>query len=316
MTVDHVPTLPSSYLSGIRQLLGAEADRWVTALPAHIGGALRRWRLKVDGPASHGVGAVVLPVRLPDGGAAALKVGLMDTESRPEAVALRAWEGRGVVLLIDADLELDPHPEAGVGALLLERLTPDRSLHDVDEDTAATTLGSVLARLAVPAGPAADGLPRLEDLARRWADELPAGWERLGRPCPRRVVDAAVATCRELGRDHAPVLVHGDLHHGNVLAAQRDEWLAIDPKGMVGEAAFDVLPFLRNRWTELTATTDTRRALARRLDLVVEAAGLDRDRARRWAQARAVDDLLWCAEHGSSPGVSVEVAGALAEWLT
>ncbi|WP_235583068.1 aminoglycoside phosphotransferase family protein, partial [Kitasatospora sp. Root107] len=152
-------------------------------------------------------------------------------------------------------------------------------------------------------------------LADRWAEQLPADWARLGEPCPRRYLDAAVTACRELGGDHAPVVVHGDLHHGNVLAGRHSEWLAIDPKGLIGEPAFDLLPFLRNRWTALTTTGDTRAALELRLARVVEAAGLDPERARRWSQARAVDDLLWCTENGSSPGVSVQVSTALTEWL-
>jgi streptomycin 6-kinase len=107
--------------------------------------------------------------------------------------------------------------------------------------------------------------------------------------------------------------VHGDLHPGNVLASTRGARVAVDPKGLVAEPAFDVLPSLRNRWDDLTRTGATRRALERRLAIVTEAATIDRDRARRWAQARAVEDLLWRREHDD--GTPPEVTTALAEWL-
>jgi streptomycin 6-kinase len=302
---------PPAYADGIRGVLGGAAEGWLAASRGHLAAVLDRWELTVDGPVRHGLCAVVVPVRRADGTAAALKLGLVDADARPEAAALAAWAGRGAVALLDA-VVLDPDPDHGVTALLLERLDPERSLHDVPDDEASAVIGELLARLAIgaPAGPA---FPTLVDRAARWCAELPADWARLGGPCPRRWVDQAVQTCRVLGPDHVPVLVHGDLHHANVLSGQREPWLAIDPKGVLAEPAFDVLPVLRNRWDALEATGDLRRALERRLRIVTAAGGIDPGRARRWTHARAVDDLLWCCEHDD--GTLRERTAALAEWL-
>jgi len=110
-------------------------------------------------------------------------------------------------------------------------------------------------------------------------------------------VAAAVDTCRHLLADPGRVrLVHGDLHYANVLTGPRG-WVAIDPKPLVGDPEFDLLPLLRNRWTDITATGDPARAVRQRLAVLVDAANLDGDRARRWARVRAVDDALWGLEH-------------------
>ncbi|WP_279580848.1 aminoglycoside phosphotransferase family protein [Fodinicola feengrottensis] len=110
------------------------------------------------------------------------------------------------------------------------------------------------------------------------------------------------------------MLVHGDLHQHNVLAASNDSWLALDPKGVAGEPEFDVLPALHNLWDDLVATGNTRRALLRRVAIIVEAGDLDGERARRWSQARAVDNLLGAVEDDDSD--FAEMSHHIASWLT
>jgi streptomycin 6-kinase len=316
-TIPHT-ALPATYTAGIRRILKDRADQWLAALPGHVDATLTRWRLTPDGPVLHGFCAIVLPVTADDGRPAVLKIGYQDPGTRTEAVALRAWDGRGAVRLLDADLMLDPAEEGGVGALLLERLDPARSLHQVEDDEAATVTGAVLAELARPLGTGADlgGVPDLAATAARWLEELPRHWESLGRPGDRRLLDAALATCRDLGPEPAGALVHIDLHQANVLAAEREPWLAIDPQAMVADPAFCLVPFLRNKWHAVAGSADPRAAFRRRFDIVVESSGVDRDRAAAWTLARAVDDLLWAVRHGDDEGVSRPVSTAIAEWIS
>src|SRR5207244_5609670 len=100
-------------------------------------------------------------------------------------------------------------------------------------------------------------------------------------------------------------LLHGDLHYANVLAGTREPWLAIDPKGLAGDRGYEVAPALWNRWEEIAAATDPRRALLRRLAILTDAACIDPDRARRWAQLRNVDNALWYREQGDHPGAAI-----------
>ena len=96
-----------------------------------------------------------------------------------------------------------------------------------------------------------------------------------------------------------PMLLHGDLHHGNILAAERQPWLAIDPKGVVGEPAYEVGILLRNPMPELLAQPQPEHILARRVDQLSEELGFERVRVLRWGLAQAVLAAWWAYEdHG------------------
>ncbi len=185
-------------------------------------------------------------------------------------------------------LRADPHRTA----LLLERLDPTRDLTSVSIDEACGVLGDLLARLAVPA---VARTPTLTAYVQRLVGEAaPAG-------VPRRFVDRARHLAAELS-DHALVdsrLLHTDLHYANVLRGRDQEWLAIDPKPMAGDPAFEVAPALWNRADELGTGSAFRWSLRRRMEIICERAGIDQERARGWTIVREVDN----AAH---PGVTPE----------
>ena len=159
-----------------------------------------------------------------------------------------------------------------------------------DGDEVTRIVAGVLRRLWKPPR---DGHPfrLLADAAASWADELPEGWERLGRPYEEELLTEAVAFLREAGPAQGEqVVLHQDLHGGNVLHAQREPWLAIDPKPLVGEREFDTASFLRDRRWELRNDPDAGARVRRRLDLLATELGLDRDRMRGWSIAHA---LAW-----------------------
>ncbi|MEV5828530.1 aminoglycoside phosphotransferase family protein [Spirillospora sp. NPDC052242] len=169
--------------------------------------------------------------------------------------------------------------------------------------------GRLARRLAVPAP---SGLPRLRDRADEWEARLRADAGELPHTMPRTVVDAAVATVRELGRDQPEALVHGDLHAGNVLRAEREPWPAVDPKGVVSDPAYDGGTLLKARGPALLEADDPHKAVRRFLDVFAEAAELDRERVRRWAQLHAVQ----AAFHGRRHGFGIARSGPWLERLT
>lgn len=160
-----------------------------------------------------------------------------------------------------------------------------------------------------------DGLPRMSSLVAAWERELRDEQRELGSPLPARVVAAAIATVRELGMDQPDTLIHGDLHFTNVLRSEREPWLAIDPKGYVGDPAYDSITLLRTRFEPLLTAPDPRAAAQRRLAVFADAAEVDRERAARWAQARAVTAAHWGLRHGD-PAWVIKATEALAEALT
>ncbi|QSB12754.1 hypothetical protein JQS43_13740 [Natronosporangium hydrolyticum] len=148
--------------------------------------------------------------------------------------------------------------------------------------------------------PAPAGLRRLDELA---ADLLPraqASAPRLTEPADQRLWQTAISTLAQLLPVRQHQLLHWDLHYGNVLAGQREPWLAIDPKPLAGEPGFELLPALRNRWSELLVQGGPVAGVRGRFDLLVEAAGLDRHRAAGWTLARILEDTCWQLESGTT----------------
>jgi len=260
-----------------------EGRAWIAALPALLDRLCRSWRLQVeDGAAARGYHGVVFPVRR---GAerCVLKLTWPVGRTVEEAVALAAWRGRGAVLLLDADLE--------VGALLLERLNPTRTLNSLDLRAAAQVAGRLLRRLAIPAP---DGVRPLRAVADEMGVSLPGRQERLGRPVPKGWLASAGSLAHELGASAGDRLVHADLHYGNVLAGTREPWLAIDPKPVAGDPEHAVPELL---WTRVDELQDAQ-AIRDLLAVLAGSGELDGEKARGWAIVRCVDYWLWGLENG------------------
>ncbi|GIG64699.1 aminoglycoside phosphotransferase family protein [Phytomonospora endophytica] len=269
---------------------------WLAAFPDLAADLLDRWDLRVDGTSRHGHVGVMIPVRSADGDALALKVSRPSSEVDNQIAALAEWDERGTVRLAATD--------ASRGALLLERLNADRSLDDLEPAAAVEAAARLLRRLSVTASPGE--LPQLAEHVRVWPERWVDEWEALGRPLPRGLLDEAGEACRVLAAGAGGVLVDHDLHYRNVLAAGREPWLAIDPRGVIGDPEFALGPLLWNRFAG-------RDEVASRLDRFVELAGLDGGKARGWTLVRAVDYFLWSTGAGLTwdPAACREIIGVL-----
>jgi streptomycin 6-kinase len=115
------------------------------------------------------------------------------------------------------------------------------------------------------------------------------------------VIDRAEKIFEELLLSSDPtILLHGDLHHWNILSAGDNRWLAIDPKGVLGDQAYETGAWLRNPYPLVMDATDVKGLIKRRLDQFVDELGLDRDRILNWAFAQAVLAAWWSYEDGDS----------------
>ncbi|MEU5957456.1 aminoglycoside phosphotransferase family protein [Streptomyces sp. NPDC047525] len=297
--------VPEDFARGTVQREGERGRAWLATLPELAEELLRRWDCEPAEAVTHGQVGIVVPVRRRyDATPAVLKISFPHPGNVHEPDAFAVWSGRGAVRLLERDDERF--------AMLLERAGAG-SLADVeDTDEAVTVAGRLARRLAVPAP---DGLPRMSSLVAEWECELRDEERELGSPLPARVVAAAIGTVRELGADQPDTLIHGDLHFTNVLRSEREPWLAIDPKGYVGDPAYDSITLLRTRFEPLLTAPDPKAAALRRLAVFADAAEVDRERARRWAQARAVTAAHWGLRHGD-PAWVIKATEALAEALT
>ncbi len=283
--------------AGLRAIDAQRRSGWLDRLPALVEALLDDWALTVDGDPTHGECALVVPVRTEDGAAAVLKVGWPHEEAEHEHLALQHWHGAGAVRLLRAD------PRRF--ALLLERLHAT-DLTEVWDLEACRVVAGLYGRLHLPAPPQ---LRLLAEDVDRWTGRL-AALPRDAR-LPHRLVQQAVALGRGFVADERSVgrMIHTDLHYENVLAADREPWLAIDPKPVSGDPHYEVAPLLWNRWDELAG--DVRGGVRRRFEATVDAAGLDEDRARDWVVVRMLHNALWEVEDAGREGRDPS-----REWLT
>ena len=291
---------------------GESGVAWLAQLPGIVDDLLGEWGCTPDGEVRYGGVGLVVPVRSRSHGAAVLKVSFPHPGNVHEPDAFAAWGGRGAVLLYERD-------DARY-AMLLERAQTSTLTEVVDSDEVATVAGRIHRRLAIPAPP---GLPRLSDRADAWEEQLRKDAAELTHTMPSPVVDAAVATVRELGRVQPDTLVHGDFHARNILCADREPWLAVDPKGLAGDPAYDAGTLLKQRGVVLLEADELRKPVHRILDVFAESAELDRERVQRWAQLHLVQAAFSgrrrgfrLARGGSRLSTFIHFADHLAELLT
>ena len=256
----------------------ASGRAWLAKLPGLVAESADKWSIRLESPFPYAYCSLAVPGVLPDETPVVLKIQYPDRESQHEAAALRHWAGDGAIQL----LAFDP----GHSALLLERCLPGTALAELDS---AQELGVMIELLNRLLKPAASPFRTLTDEAHHWAEGLLSKWERAGRPFQRKLLEATLDLLATLPESQGEqVLLHQDLHGGNVLRAQRQAWLAIDPKPLVGEREFSVGPVARGM-----TRPSTQRLLNWRLDRLVEALSLNRERARGWA---LVQTLAWAFE--------------------
>ncbi|MEU0569385.1 aminoglycoside phosphotransferase family protein [Nonomuraea sp. NPDC005983] len=276
-------TVPESFRAwGRWQREGEAGRRWLAALPDLVSEHCVRWGLRIDGDPMHGDNGLAVPVSRGDE-PLVLKVSWPDESVAEQVKALRVWNGRAMVLLVDA--------APSGGAMLLERLDPGRSLRDLPLEDAVPLIGRLLRRLAVPA---VGDFRSTWEVAAELRGSLRDRWEAVGRPFPARVLDIALGLAGEMAAERPSEMVNRDLHYLQVLPGRREPWLAVDPLPLVGAIEYQAGQLLWTRYDEMAGG----RRLRWCLDALIEAAEMDRHRARSWAVLRSVDYLLWGLDAG------------------
>ena len=249
---------------------GPQRAAWLTALPDTIAAIAERWQLTLGGPWTGDATCawVATAVRV-DGSRAVLKIGMPHLEGDHEIEGLQFWDGDPTIRLIDADRDLN--------AMLFERCEPGTSLRERPEPEQDAVIAGLLRRLWRRPSPLHPFRP-LSTMISAWVDETraaEAAWPDAG------LVRAGIQAFQELSAP-APddVLLATDLHAGNVLRAQREPWLAIDPKPFVGDRAYDGTQHLVN--CEARILADPRGTIERVAGLLE----VDGQRLRRWMFAR------------------------------
>jgi streptomycin 6-kinase len=296
-----------SLVRTVVRVWGDAGRQWLDDLPSILDEVLRRWGLRCDGALPMSLHWVA-SVSRDDGSPAVLRLGLPQADHQAvESAVLQAYAGRGAVRLIAHD------PERG--ALLLQRADPGRQLRDLvpgDDERATAAIVAVVRALHAAPLPGGHTVPPLRRARAAFTEYLAqqAGDDVL----PRRLVQAAASLFDELVASAGdPVLLHGDLHHNNVLSDERSAsgWVAIDPHGWVGDRGFDVGAMLYNPDPHVRSEALLRLVPGRIEQL---AAGLDLpvDRVVAWGFVMAMLSQVWTVQDGGAAvGRPLDVARLL-----
>ncbi|MFX3635804.1 MAG: aminoglycoside phosphotransferase family protein [Candidatus Pristimantibacillus sp.] len=287
--------IPDAWARTVASVHGERGVLWLADFDSLLRKCEQQWGLELKLPSPYDLSYnFVVPASRRDGTEAVLKLGVPNHESMAEVEALRQFAGRGAVRLLEFD--------ASLGAMLLDIVQPGVTLAEsgLHDDEATLAAAGVMRRIAIPAANIGDSsivFPTVEN----WSRGLSKLRERYNGgtdPLPEGMVIRAEATFRELlaSATGELLLLHGDLHHGNLLSSDSDQgpWLAIDPKGVIGEAEYGTIPLLMNELPQ-AGQIDT---IRRRVELLCEALPLNRARILAWGYSHSVLSAWWCVEDG------------------
>ena len=304
--------LPPEFISNIQNTFGENGDVFLRALPESIAAASTHWGLTEVEPASNlSYNFVAFAKRGPE--QVVLKMGVPNRELKSEIAALRLFGGEGACRLIDYEEEKY--------WMLLERLKPGVMLSTLENDEEATHIAAEVVQKiwrSVDSGHHGDAVEfqssfiQLKD----WFD----GLKRLRLmfnggtgPLNESLVERVERSVQDFfAENYKPVLMHGDYHHFNILSSERG-WLVIDPKGVIGPACYELGPFLMNPWGDVLSGKEYRRLTRRRIDILHERLGFERERIREWGMAHAVLSAWWGIEDNTGWEYSLAFAEMLAD---
>jgi streptomycin 6-kinase len=274
--------LPQTFIENTLGVYGQQGKEWLEHLEELIMYCQERWSIKVLSPYSLSYNYVA-PV---EGREAVLKLVVPGKEFQTEKAALLSFAGKGVCKLLQSDEEK--------GILLLERVMPGYSLKKITSDDQATLIAArVIERMQSSAHTNID--PVFPTIA-QWAaglKKLRQHFKETTGPIPEAMVAKAERFYPKLCASiKNPRLLHGDFHQDNILKAEREDWLAIDPKGLIGETEYEVIPFLMNNLPQ----EDAFETIEQRVTIFVKTLHLNKNRVLAWAFCHAILSAWWCIE--------------------
>jgi len=281
-------TLSEKFKGRVIGVWGEEGRAWLNRLPDLITICRERWDLSIKPPLPDLSYNFVAAATRDGGSETILKIGVPNVELTTEIEALRLYGGKNAVKLLEADPTL--------GALLLQRVTPGNPLSGLADDEEATMIAAQLMRdLPVPA-PADHPFPTVG----RWGLAFKRLRDRFGGktgPLPRRMVEKAEQLLSDLeSSSPQQVLLHGDLHHENILFDQEKGWLAIDPKGVVGDPAYEAARLQHNPIPGFLSMDNPQRVARRRVKILTSVLKVDQARLLAWGFFDAVLGACWSIE--------------------
>ncbi|MCP3030036.1 aminoglycoside phosphotransferase family protein [Halobacillus sp. A1] len=275
--------LPGEFVRNVILACPHKGEEWLNDLPQLITYCETNWKLKMHSPYKLSFNYVA-PATIINGGEVVVKLGLPEEGHHDERLALRSLNKQGIVQLVDED------PVRRI--LILEKIEPGQMLAEWEDDQEATKIAAkVIDRLLVPAGKHMD-LPTTrnrENNLKQICEDNPGGLD----PISSSVLNQALAVFAYMNRTIKEYkILHGDFHHYNVLKNGDQSWVAIDPKGLIGETEYDLIQFLLNKLPE-HGKFET---IQERINILTEMLTLNKERLLLWGFCHAVLSTSWTVD--------------------
>ena len=293
-----MPSLPDDFRQNVLGVRGEEGEEWLRQLPNLLNEYSQKWSLSIGTPEHKLNFNYVVPADLADGTEAILKVGWPNPELLSEIDTLKAYDGKKAVKLLKADRE--------GGVLLLERVRPGQALTEIQEhdDEEAIKIAAAVIRDLPVAVPSEGNFPTVVE----WAE----AFKRLrSEELPSEVVnmlDRAEELLAELEQSKKEEkLLHGDLHFENILLDKKNGWIAIDPKGVIGDPVYETARLLHNG-SNLLKNDNPQLIIEQRIERLSEMLGYDKERIAKWAYVDSMLTGCWSMEDNSDYKSAIEFA--------
>jgi streptomycin 6-kinase len=278
-----------TFIQKAKILRGEAGEHWAKGIPQVIAAYEQKWQITAGKPFSLSYNYAA-PAKRKDGTDVVLKIGFPgDTEFLSEIAALKVFNGNAAVKLLEKDWSN--------AVILLERVLPGISvahLHNTQKETEIAS--DVLLRLWKKTPFDTTDLIPLERWFEGFARHRKQFYQKQD-PLPKDLFEKAqrlFATLLETTKNS--MLIHGDFNHNNILSSQRDEWLVIDPKGIIGDPLYDTSVFLYNYLPNLSQREHVREVLQKRIAIFSKKLAADQKRIIHWGIAQSVLSVIWSLE--------------------
>ncbi|KTD42866.1 aminoglycoside phosphotransferase family protein [Legionella parisiensis] len=283
----------------ITSIYGAKGEHWLAHLPATIATLKDYWKLSEVTPVANMTFNYVAKAVLDDDQPVVIKISYDKKSIENEKQALMNLDSQGSIKLIDYNSKYH--------ALLIQQAIPGislKSLYPAQMDYVMDCYVQTMQKLHNKHVPKKQNVYHIADWLK--ALDMPAS-KQIPAPILNRAIDLRN---KLLSSQESLVFLHGDLHHDNILK-HGSAWLAVDPKGVVGEAEFEIAAFDFMYITELATTVNVKKIFAERIDLLAQKSNLDGQRIKDWVFVRLVLMAAWQIEDNSDPSWAIKLAALL-----
>jgi streptomycin 6-kinase len=277
--------LPEKFINTMKSIHKEKAEVWLKNFDKVTSDYEKRWELKIQEPFDLSYNFVAPAIRN-NGEEVVLKVVLSRKEFLAELETIKLMKGKVMVELLEYDVDSR--------IMILERLSPGITLAEIDsEEEAVWIAAQIMKRLwiAAPEGTDIQTVTDRENSLKRIIENNPDGFKQISK----ETLQKALLIFKQLNSQISnPYLLHGDLHHYNILK-NGDSWVAIDPKGLIGDREYDVIQYLLNKLPE----TNVKDTIEKRIDIFVKELNLDKKRLLLRGFSHAVLSTCWTIEDGN-----------------